>query len=151
MTDEKIAQKSEKKTHAPEYKAGGTVLLVDDNKSVLMTAKAILETNMGFNVLIAHDGLEAVDVYQQSKEEILCVICDLTMPNMDGWETIAALRRLKPGIPVILASGYDKSQAMEGEHSELPQVFLSKPYRLNDLVDAVDQALGNNKDPKIMA
>lgn len=142
LTDEKIVKKSEKTAHVQEYKGDGTVLVVDDNQSVLMTAKSILETHMGFSVLLAHDGVEAVGVFKGSMNKIRLVICDLTMPNMDGWETITALRKLRPDVPVILASGYDRDQAMEGEHPEQPQVFLSKPYRLNDLIDAVDKALG---------
>ena len=63
-------------------------------------------------------------------------VCDVTMPRMDGWETLSALRKLAPGLPVVLASGYDKAQVMSGEHPELPGAFLSKPYRLQELRDA---------------
>lgn len=87
----KIVKKSEKTAHVQEYKGDGTVLVVDDNQSVLMTAKSGLETHMGFSVLLAHDGVEAVGVFKGSMDKIRLVICDLTMPNMDGWETIIAL------------------------------------------------------------
>jgi CheY-like chemotaxis protein len=65
---------------------------------------------------------------------------------MDGWETLAALRRLAPGIPVILASGYDQAQVMVGDHPERPQDFLSKPYRLAELGKAVHHALADKPD-----
>ena len=58
------------------------------------------------------------------------------MPRLNGWETLTALRRLSPDLPVILSSGYDKGQVMAGDHPELPQVFLCKPYKLKDLGDA---------------
>jgi CheY-like chemotaxis protein len=67
------------------------------------------------------------------------------MPRMDGWETLTALRKLQPGIPVILASGYDKTHVMEGDHPELPQVFLGKPYNLKALRNAITQTLESRK------
>jgi two-component system, cell cycle sensor histidine kinase and response regulator CckA len=72
---------------------------------------------------------------------IRCVLTDLTMPRMNGWETLAALRKLSPGIPVILSSGYDEAKAMEGKHAELPQVFLHKPYRMAELKAALGAAM----------
>jgi CheY-like chemotaxis protein len=67
------------------------------------------------------------------------------MPRMDDWETLTALRKLAPDLPVILASGYDKAQVMAGDHPELPQVFLGKPYRLKELRVAIGQALVSRK------
>jgi len=81
-------------------------------------------------VLKAKDGLEAVEVFRQHQDAIRFVLCDVIMPHMDGWETLAALRQLAPGIPVILSSGYDLKQVVAGDHPELPQVFLEKPYGL---------------------
>jgi two-component system, cell cycle sensor histidine kinase and response regulator CckA len=73
----------------------------------------------------------------------------LTMPRMDGWETLAALRKLSPGIPVVLSSGYDEAQVMSGEHPERPNAFLGKPYQLQDLSDAISQSLTGNKESDI--
>jgi two-component system, cell cycle sensor histidine kinase and response regulator CckA len=58
---------------------------------------------------------------------------------------LKALRNLAPHIPVILASGYDEAQVMAGDHPELPQVFLGKPYKLKGLSDAISRALINKK------
>jgi two-component system cell cycle sensor histidine kinase/response regulator CckA len=63
------------------------------------------------------------------------------MPHMDGWETLAALRRISPGIPVILSSGYDEAQVMSGEHSVRPNAFLGKPYWLQELSDTLQNTL----------
>jgi len=60
---------------------------------------------------------------------------------MDGWETLAALRKLSPDIPVILSSGYDESQVMAGEHPERPNAFLGKPYQRKGLSDTISRAL----------
>jgi CheY-like chemotaxis protein len=102
-------------------------------------------SSLGFSVLEAKDGVEAVEMFAQRQDEIRCVLCDLTMPRMNGWETLTVLRKLAPDIPVILASGYDEAQVMAGDHPELPQVFLSKPYKIKGLSDAISQALINTK------
>jgi len=119
---------------------GGTVLIVEDEKMI----RSVIETmllGLGFSALHAEDGVAALEVFWQHKDEIRCVLCDLTMPRMNGWETLAALRKLAPGLPVILASGYDEAHAMAGDHPELPQAFLGKPYRLKALREALSQAL----------
>jgi CheY-like chemotaxis protein len=122
----------------------GTVLLVDDEEMVRDMAAAML-THLGFSVLEAKDGVEAVELFRQHQDEIRCVLCDLTMPRMNGWEALTALRKLAPDIPVILASGYDEAQVMAGDHAEWPQVFLGKPYKLKGLSDAIGQAWVNKK------
>ena len=62
-----------------------------------------------------------------------------------GWETLAALRQLAPGLPVILASGYHEAQVMAGEHAEMPQAFLGKPYTVQVLRETLSQVLANQK------
>jgi PAS domain S-box-containing protein len=119
---------------------GGAVLLVEDEKMIRRVVLTML-TRLGFKVLQAEDGVAALEVFSQHQDDIRCVLCDLTMPRMNGWETLGALRNLAPGIPVILASGYDEAQAMAGDHAELPQAFLGKPYRLRALREALSQAL----------
>jgi len=120
--------------------AGGTILLVDDDESLLMTVGALVEL-LGFGLLTARDGVEALAVFERHRAEIRCVVTDLTMPRMDGWETLEALRRLEPGLPVVLASGYDRALVMAGAHPELPQAFLAKPFDLAQLREALGQAL----------
>jgi CheY-like chemotaxis protein len=97
--------------------------------------------HLGFKVIKAGHGLEAVEIFRERKDEISLVILDLTMPGMSGWETLEALRALRPDIPVVLASGYDEAKVMEGKRTELPQAFLHKPYSMADLKGALDAAL----------
>ena len=127
-----------------EMEGGGTILLVEDEEMVREVAAAMLK-RLGYSVLEAKDGVEALEVFRQHQSEIRCVLSDLTMPRMNGWETLTALRKLAPDIPVILASGYDKAQVMAGDHPELPQAFLGKPYKLKGLSDAISQALVSRK------
>jgi len=118
----------------------GKILLIEDEPMIRrMTATSL--TGMGVSIIEARDGVEAIELFQQHQDEIVCVLCDLTMPRMDGWKTLELLRKIAPEIPVILTSGYNESQAMEGSHSELPQVFLQKPYGLKNLKDAIQEAM----------
>jgi CheY-like chemotaxis protein len=121
--------------------ATGTVLVVEDDTELRNMAKEMLK-KLGYESMTAADGVEAVEVFRRNMEKIHCVLCDLTMPRMDGWETLEALRKLKPAISLILASGYDEARVMGSDHSESPQVFLHKPYTLADLKSALSSALG---------
>ena len=76
------------------------------------------------------------------ESEIGCVLLDLTMPRMDGWEALSVLRSLRPDVPVILSSGYDEAQVMAGSHPHRPQAFLHKPYQMADLKAALARAIG---------
>jgi two-component system cell cycle sensor histidine kinase/response regulator CckA len=82
-----------------------------------------------------------VEIFRARKDEISLVLLDLSMPGMNGWETLAKLRVLRPDIPVVLASGYDEAQVMQGDHPEQPHAFVHKPYLVADLRAAIDTAL----------
>ncbi len=119
--------------------SGGAVLLVEDEEPVRNVARIML-TRLGYAVLEAKDGAEAVEIFKQHQDDIRCVLSDLTMPIMDGWETLTALRKLSPNIPVILSSGYDEAQVIAGDHPERPNAFLGKPYQLKGLSEAIRRA-----------
>lgn len=82
-----------------------------------------------------------MELFRRHQAEIGCVLTDLSMPCMNGWETLTALRAMRPGLPVILASGYDEAQVMTGDHPETPQCFLGKPYQMQALFDAIGKAV----------
>jgi CheY-like chemotaxis protein len=144
VSTEAVPRPPEKAVSAPEAKGGGTVLLVEDLDMMRNTTKSMLEL-LGFSVLEAQDGVAALEVFRQRQDEIRFVLCDLTMPRMDGWETLATLRKLAPGIPVILSSGHNEARVMAGEHPTLPEAFLSKPYGFKELRDAIASALADKK------
>jgi CheY-like chemotaxis protein len=118
----------------------GAVLLIEDEEPVRNMARMML-TRLGYTVIEAKDGDEGIERFKQHQDEISCVLSDLTMPRMNGWETIAALRKLSPDIPVILSSGYDEALVMADEHTERPNAFLGKPYQLKSLGDAIRRAV----------
>ena len=126
------------------FKEGGSVLLVEDEEMLRKMAASMLE-RFGFSVLKAKDGIEALEIFAKHQSEIKFVLSDLTMPRMNGWETLTKVRELQPDIPVILASGYDLAHVIEGDHPELPQAFLAKPYNFKALRAAISQALESRK------
>lgn len=140
VSKEEVPAQPDKTIKSLEVVEGSTVLLVEDEAMLRKMAAAML-TRLGFKVLIANDGVEALEVFQQHPNEIHIVLSDLSMPRMDGWETLSALRRIRPGVPVVLTSGYDEAQVLSGDHHELPQVFLHKPYQIAALKDALARAM----------
>jgi len=139
VSAEEVSRQSYNAVQSREAEEGGTVLVVEDEEHVRGMVKTML-IHLGFTVLEAKDGVDAVAMFRLHLDEIRCVICDLTMPRMDGWETLTALRKLSPIIPVILTSGYEEAQVMVGEHTEHPNAFLGKPYQLKDLSDTIRRA-----------
>jgi CheY-like chemotaxis protein len=67
-------------------------------------------------------------------------VLDVAMPDLDGWETLAALRRIRPGLPAVIASGYGDARAVP-DAGDGPTVFVSKPYEPETLVDALREVL----------
>ncbi|RPJ05515.1 MAG: PAS domain-containing sensor histidine kinase [Deltaproteobacteria bacterium] len=128
--------------HIPEGE--GTILLVEDDDMLRKLTMTVLKS-LGFDVVSARDGAEALETFRQHQEKIQFVLCDLTMPRMDGWQTLEALRKLSPEIKVILTSGYNEAQAMAGEHRALPDAFLGKPYERDELIQAIGQVLAKKR------
>jgi signal transduction histidine kinase/CheY-like chemotaxis protein len=118
----------------------GAVLLVEDDDMLRKLTHAVLKS-LGFEVIATGNGAAAVEAFQKRPGEIRLVLCDLTMPGMDGWQTLDALRKLSPGIPIILTSGFAESQVMAGDHFTLPNAFLGKPYDRNELISTISQVL----------
>jgi two-component system, cell cycle sensor histidine kinase and response regulator CckA len=116
------------------------VLVVEDDAALLKVVTLSLK-RQGFPIFAAMEGVEAVALFEKHREEIGCVLCDLTMPRLGGWETLNALRRLTPGITVIISRGFNETLAMKGCHSEMPQAYLSKPYEMKSLVTTIKQVM----------
>jgi len=117
-----------------------TLLVAEDDPTVRKLAVSVLG-RMGFQVVEAADGLEALKLFQEHRHRIGAVLCDVMMPRMGGWDTLAALRRIDPGIPVVLTSGYDEAGATEAGRSDQPDAFLGKPWQINELRDVMARVL----------
>jgi PAS domain S-box-containing protein len=117
-----------------------TVLVVDDKDTVLDASRALLE-KAGCRVRTARCGREALDVFRTQAAGIDLVLLDLSMPEMDGEETLRALREVRKDIPVILSSGFNESWLPEDFADLAPVAFLQKPYLAADLIGMVREAL----------
>jgi CheY-like chemotaxis protein/two-component sensor histidine kinase len=123
-----------------EWCGRGTILLVDDEESLLALGARMLE-RMGFSVLTAGDGAEAVARYRERQSEIDLVVLDLTMPHMDGAQAFGELRRINPSVRVVLASGYSEDDVAARFAGKGLDGVLPKPYTLNKLRELISSLL----------
>jgi len=119
----------------------GTILVVDDNQTVLDVASVMLE-DVGYSVLQASNGLEGIEIYTQHQDEIVAVLLDLTMPQMDGVETMKSLQAIKPDVKVILSSGYCEEEVVERLSPDSGLMsFIQKPYKPEKLERQLRKAI----------
>ncbi len=119
---------------------GETILIVDDESAILEIAKEALET-LGYKVLTAHDGAEAIAVAAKQQRKINVLLTDMMMPLVDGLATIRAIRRMDPRIRIIATSGLG-FDLKESEAQELGvQAFLHKPYTTRMLGETLAEVL----------
>ncbi len=118
----------------------GTILVVDDEEAVASMASAILESH-GYRALVAGTGRAAIEILKRPGMAVSAVVLDLTMPDMGGKETLVALRKLSPSLPVILSTGYDSSRAEESLDGAKVFAVLQKPYTAQQLLVVVRNAL----------
>lgn len=109
-----------------------TVLLIDDEPFIQDIVGMMLES-LGYEVLLAADGSEGVRLVATHRNKILLILCDLSMPGMDGWQTITAIRQIAPELPVILASGYAIEEQVQREHPDQPWMIMQKPFVYDEL------------------
>ncbi len=117
---------------SPEQATRGTVLVVDDEEHVRDIAQGLLH-RMGYEVLLASDGSEALLQLEAIDGRVSVVILDAIMPRLDGRETLKRIRQRWPDLPVIISSGYSK-EALGTEYAgRSVQAFLPKPYEAASL------------------
>ena len=102
--------------------------------------KEMLEL-LGFSVLTACDGREAVILFKQHHDVISVVLLDMTMPNMGGVETLKHIRDIEPAAVVVLSSGYNQESSVPATGQCAPSGFVQKPYELNMLRKTLGQIL----------
>jgi two-component system cell cycle sensor histidine kinase/response regulator CckA len=133
--------KRDKSSVSPSWRGHGLVLLVDDEDAVRTVAGDMLR-RAGFDVVTAKDGREALAVFEDRLEEIVLVLLDLTMPDLDGAETLRELHRLKEEVPVILCSGYDEQDVARRFDDRELAGFLQKPFTWEQLVTTLQELIG---------
>ncbi len=131
---------TEKTAPQPVLKGSGTVLLVDDEQMILDVGSQMLG-KLGYQVLTAPNGKEAVKLFERHKDRVVLVILDMIMPVMGGSETFDKLKSMQPTLKVLLSSGY----AVDGQASDILKRgcngFIQKPFNLEQLSRKTSEAL----------
>jgi PAS domain S-box-containing protein len=136
-------KKAEKKEEPAKevLKGTETVLFVDDEGMIIDVGREILKT-LGYEVLLARGGKEAIEVYKANRDRIDMVILDMIMPDMGGGETYDLLKEINPQIKVLLSSGY----SIDGQAQEIMERgcngFIQKPFDVKQLAAKMRKILG---------
>lgn len=127
-------------------KGNETIMVVDDEQLIRLLATDVLGS-CGYNVLLASEGAEAVDVLRQNGDEVALVVLDLLMPGMNGMETLVALREIQPELPCIFSSGYG-SDTLDERFKQDPHVrIVPKPFEARHLAATIRELLDHKQRP----
>ncbi|MFP4672804.1 MAG: PAS domain S-box protein [Desulfohalobiaceae bacterium] len=122
----------------------GTVLVVDDEPTIRDLTQEMLE-NMGYTVLCAASGEEALQIFQDQHQDIDVVLLDIGMPGMGGYNCMLKMLGIDPGARVLIASGYAGKLNVEQAMQAGAVGFMSKPFQMRDLGEKLVELLG--RDP----
>ena len=117
------------------------ILFADDDQLCLDVGVKILK-KLGYSVLKARDGQEALEVFEDNKDTVDLVIWDMRMPY-NGGRAFDQLRRIKSDVKVIIASGYTEDQRIREMYEQGCIGFIQKPFRINKLSEKILKALQN--------
>jgi two-component system, cell cycle sensor histidine kinase and response regulator CckA len=119
---------------ATPWRGSGHVLIIDDEQSVRTVANRMFQM-LGFTTAIAVDGLEGVEIVRASPTAFTLVLLDLTMPRMDGEETLRNLQTINPNIRIILSSGFNEQSTINRFVGRGIAGFLPKPFTIEMLTE----------------
>jgi CheY-like chemotaxis protein len=117
-----------------------TILFVDDEKIIIDVTQGMLE-QLGYQVLIARTGQEAIDIFGLNRDRIDLVIMDMIMPGMNGGEAYDGIKAIKPDVKVILSSGYSLNGLAKDIMARGIKAFIQKPFRMEDLSRIIREVL----------
>jgi DNA-binding NtrC family response regulator len=118
----------------------GTILVVDDERPVRDLARKVLE-RYGYKVLLADGGIAAINTFKRHPGDISLVILDASMPGMSGAETYPELRKVRPGVKILVSSGYSELETMKAFPGPRATGFIQKPYTSLGLAEKVRSAM----------
>lgn len=118
----------------------GTILLVDDEAIVIGVGKQMLE-KLGFTVLTASNGREALDIFKANKDRIDLVVLDMIMPGMGAGDTYDELQVLDPEIKVLLSSGYGVDEQTNEVLQRGCKGFIQKPFNMQVLSQKIEEVM----------
>ncbi|MBI4529323.1 MAG: PAS domain S-box protein [Deltaproteobacteria bacterium] len=119
----------------------GTILFVDDEERQIDLVQGFLQRK-GYRVLVARDGLEAIEMHREYSDEIAVVILDLGLPRLNGWEAFLTMKKTDPKVKTIIASGYIKLEVKSGMLSDGVVEIVQKPYLPDELLIKIRATIG---------
>jgi two-component system cell cycle sensor histidine kinase/response regulator CckA len=125
---------------APPQGGGELILIVDDEEAVCTVTKRILESNR-YRTLVANNGTEAIALFAREAREINLVLTDFNMPSMSGPDTIASLKKINPGVRIIVATGGDSVHGMTSAAELGVRALLKKPFDVFALLGTLQKVL----------
>lgn len=128
-TEHATTTRTSRRIQSPEGK-GELILLADDEEGIRQTVSVFLGRN-GYRVLLARNGAEAVELFNDNQDQVGAVILDMMMPKMNGDDAMRAIRRLRPGVPVLTVSGSMDSPPFT---EDKVTAFLRKPFGMPDVL-----------------
>ena len=138
---------AEKQAHVSppvQIQGSGRILVVDDEEVMRTTAKALLE-DLGYEIVLAANGKQALEKFQQERGKIDLVLLDMIMPEMNGKDCFKELRMIEPDIKIILSSGFTREDDLRELQLSGLSGFIRKPYRSSNLSQIIYDALGGSK------
>jgi PAS domain S-box-containing protein len=129
---------------SPDGRSATVLLVIDDEEGVRSVAARLLE-RFGFTAITAADGPAGVDLFRDHADSIAAVLLDLTMPRLDGEQTMRAIQAIKPDARVVIMSGYDQQSLTERFVGLSPAGFLQKPFQPAVLKKTIEQVLALRK------
>ena len=121
-------------------KGNETILLVDDEELVIDIGQRMMEM-LGYTVIVARSGQQAVETFKEEPERFFLVILDMIMPEMDGGQTYARLQEIQPDVRVVLTSGYGLDTQTQEVIDKGCKGFLKKPFNLEQLSKTLREVL----------
>ncbi|MDF5709439.1 MAG: response regulator [Nostoc sp. S4] len=115
---------------------GELILVVDDEAAIRDVTKTSLESH-NYKAITASDGIEAIALYAEHRDEISLVLTDMLMPSMDGLTTIRTLQKINPDVKIIAVSGMSSADKIDAAYDIGIKAFLSKPYTANQLLQTI--------------
>ena len=122
-----------------------TILLVDDQETVWDFLIEALQ-NLGYSVILAENGLDAVEICKQNPGEIDLVLLDMIMPKLGGHGAFYQIKEVDPGIKILLSSGFVAQEAVDDLLANGAAGFLPKPHRIKTLAEELRRILDGKKD-----
>ncbi len=117
-----------------------TILIVDDHETIWDFLIEVLQA-LGYSVLLAENGEDAVEIYRNNPGMVDLVLMDMVMPKVSGHEAFMQIRAIDPGANILLSSGFVSEHEVHDLLQQGAAGFLPKPHRIPDVARAIRKAL----------